>query len=46
LEGAAFAVYWQGELVVDLWNGYADRSCNRAWTTDTLTTTFSTTKVG
>ncbi|KAK6051054.1 hypothetical protein COOONC_11441 [Cooperia oncophora] len=29
--GAAFAVYHKGRLVVDLWGGYADKSCNRLW---------------
>uniref|UniRef100_A0A914W1N5 Beta-lactamase-related domain-containing protein n=2 Tax=Plectus sambesii TaxID=2011161 RepID=A0A914W1N5_9BILA len=43
-EGAAFAVYWNGKKVVDLWGGYADISCERKWEEDTLTTGFSTTK--
>jgi hypothetical protein len=45
-EGAAFAVYYKGKLVVDLWGGYADKSCLRPWTEDTLCVVFSTTKVG
>ncbi|KAK6739124.1 hypothetical protein RB195_020912 [Necator americanus] len=42
--GAAFAVYYHGKLVVDLWGGYADKSCNRRWNEDTITTIFSCTK--
>lgn len=42
--GAAFAVYRDGELVVDLWGGHADRKRERAWTRDTLVPVFSTTK--
>ena len=29
--GAAFAVYLDGELVVDLWGGVADRHTGRPW---------------
>lgn len=43
--GAAFAVYHKGKLVVDLWGGYADTSCNRLWNEDTITVIFSCTKV-
>ncbi|PIO55468.1 hypothetical protein TELCIR_23145, partial [Teladorsagia circumcincta] len=42
--GAAFAVYHKGRLVVDLWGGYADKSCNRLWNEDTMTLLFSCTK--
>ncbi|VDO99612.1 unnamed protein product [Heligmosomoides polygyrus] len=42
--GAAFAVYHKGKLVVDLWGGYADTSCNRLWNEDTITVIFSCTK--
>uniref|UniRef100_A0A1I7XUP7 Beta-lactamase domain-containing protein n=1 Tax=Heterorhabditis bacteriophora TaxID=37862 RepID=A0A1I7XUP7_HETBA len=42
--GAAFAVYYKGNLVVDLWGGYADKSCRRMWREDTITTIFSCTK--
>ncbi|EYC41838.1 hypothetical protein Y032_0553g3352, partial [Ancylostoma ceylanicum] len=42
--GAAFAVYHRGKLEVDLWGGYADKSCNRLWNEDTITTIFSCTK--
>ncbi len=44
-EGAAFAVYQNGKLVVDLWGGYADEYAMRQWKRDTLTNSFSTTKV-
>ncbi|HEY8216326.1 MAG TPA: serine hydrolase domain-containing protein [Acidimicrobiia bacterium] len=42
--GAAFAAYRDGEPVVDLWGGIADRSTGRAWTRDTIVLVFSTTK--
>jgi CubicO group peptidase (beta-lactamase class C family) len=42
--GAAFAVVHEGELVVDLWGGLADRSQNRLWEKDTLQLIFSGTK--
>lgn len=45
-EGAAIAVYYKGELVVDLHGGYADASALRKWTPDTRTVVFSATKVG
>lgn len=44
-EGAAVAVYYKGELVVDLYGGYADASALRKWTPDTRTVVFSATKV-
>lgn len=43
--GGAFAVYYQGEKVVDLWGGYADKESIRFWREDTMTIAFSTTKV-
>uniref|UniRef100_A0A0R3RPU1 Beta-lactamase domain-containing protein n=1 Tax=Elaeophora elaphi TaxID=1147741 RepID=A0A0R3RPU1_9BILA len=43
-EGAAFAVYFEGEKVVDLWGGYADSSSYRKWKSDTMTLLFSCTK--
>jgi CubicO group peptidase (beta-lactamase class C family) len=42
--GAAFALYVDGRLVVDLWGGIADASTGRAWDHDTLQLVFSTTK--
>jgi CubicO group peptidase (beta-lactamase class C family) len=42
--GAAFAVSRDGELVVDLWGGLADRSTGRPWREDTLAVIFSATK--
>ncbi|KAK6051055.1 hypothetical protein COOONC_11442 [Cooperia oncophora] len=35
--GAAFAVYHKGRLVVDLWGGYADKSCIDSMERDTMT---------
>lgn len=42
--GAAFAVVHDGELVVDLWAGIADRATQRPWRSDTLAGIFSGTK--
>jgi CubicO group peptidase (beta-lactamase class C family) len=42
--GAAFAAIVEGELVVDLWGGLADRSQGRPWERDTLQLIFSGTK--
>ncbi|MEV0283112.1 MULTISPECIES: serine hydrolase domain-containing protein [unclassified Kribbella] len=42
--GAAFAAYRNGELVVDLWGGTADRDTGRAWDRDAVQLMFSGTK--
>ncbi len=42
--GAAFAVYCDGELVIDLWGGCADPATGRPWAADTLQLIFSGTK--
>ncbi|MER9775509.1 serine hydrolase domain-containing protein [Mesorhizobium sp. M0220] len=42
--GAAFAVVYDGKLVVDLWGGIADAKTERAWSLDTLQLIFSGTK--
>ncbi|PIK56468.1 putative beta-lactamase domain-containing protein 2 [Apostichopus japonicus] len=42
--GSAFAVYYKGEKVVDLWAGYADQEAKLLWKEDTLSLMFSTTK--
>ncbi|MDQ4137584.1 MAG: beta-lactamase family protein, partial [Actinomycetota bacterium] len=42
--GAAVAVYVDGEPVVDLWGGIADRHTGRPWEHDTLGVAFSCTK--
>ena len=42
--GAAVAVYVDGEPVVDLWGGVADRHTGRRWERDTLGVAFSCTK--
>ena len=44
-EGAAFAVYHKGKLVVDLWGGFMEKKCYRVWKKDTMTCLFSLTKV-
>jgi CubicO group peptidase (beta-lactamase class C family) len=42
--GAAIAVDIDGELVVDIWGGYADRAKTREWSRDTIVNVFSSTK--
>lgn len=42
--GAACALYVDGELVVDLWGGFADREAARPWREDTVVLVWSTTK--
>jgi CubicO group peptidase (beta-lactamase class C family) len=42
--GASFAVNIDGEMVVDLWGGWADEAHTRPWAEDTITNVFSTTK--
>lgn len=42
--GAACAVYYRGEKIVDLWGGFRDRKNEFPWEEDTLILVFSTTK--
>src|SRR6185503_13924529 len=42
--GAACAVYYKGELVVDLWGGVRDLATNAPWEADTMVPVMSTTK--
>lgn len=42
--GAALCVYHRGELVVDLWGGWADVAQQKPWQADTLIVVFSVTK--
>ena len=42
--GGALAVYLDGEPVVDVWTGYADRRGRVPWSADTATMVFSATK--
>lgn len=42
--GASLAVHIDGEMVVDLWGGWADEARTAPWTEDTITCVFSTTK--
>ncbi len=44
-EGASLAVTLDGEFVVDLWAGTADRKRTRPWVADTVVHVFSTSKV-
>jgi CubicO group peptidase (beta-lactamase class C family) len=43
--GAAFAVALEGEVVVDLWGGYADVARTRPWLEDTVVAIASTAKI-
>ncbi|XP_071108049.1 beta-lactamase domain-containing protein 2-like [Haliotis cracherodii] len=43
-EGGSFAAYHQGELVVNVWGGWADKESLRLWKEDTASFFFSTTK--
>lgn len=42
--GAAFAVFVEGERVIDLWGGYADKGQTVPWTEETLVCVFSSGK--
>ncbi len=42
--GAAIAINIDGEMVVDIWGGYADRAKTRQWDRDTIVNVFSSTK--
>jgi CubicO group peptidase (beta-lactamase class C family) len=42
--GASLAVNIDGEMVVDLWGGWADEPRTLPWAEDTITCVFSTTK--
>ena len=44
-EGASIAVVWNGELVVDLWGGYADLGHMVGWEADTVVRVASTSKL-
>jgi CubicO group peptidase (beta-lactamase class C family) len=42
--GASFAASIDGEIVVDLWGGFADEARSRPWQRDTIVNVYSTTK--
>lgn len=42
--GASFAVTVEGEFVVDIWAGHADKARTRPWQEDTIVNAYSTTK--
>ena len=42
--GASLALKIDGEMVVDLWGGWADLARTKPWTANTITNVFSTTK--
>jgi len=43
--GASLCVYRQGQPVIDLWGGHADKARTRRWNADTLVNVWSTTKL-
>ncbi len=42
--GASFAVWKDGDYLVDLWGGHADSALSKPWVRDTLPNVWSTTK--
>lgn len=42
--GASFGATIEGETVVDLWGGFADKARTRYWEKDTIVNVYSTTK--
>src|SRR5687767_8305082 len=42
--GASIAVDLHGEMVADLWGGYADADRTKPWTADTIVNVWSSTK--
>src|ERR1700684_729337 len=42
--GASFAATVDGEMIVDLWGGWADEARTRPWEKDTIVNVYSTTK--
>jgi len=42
--GASIALYHKGELVIDLWGGYANKASQDPWQKDTLVNVFSASK--
>jgi len=42
--GAGFAAVRDGQVVVDIWGGWADRAQTRAWAQDTIVPVYSTSK--
>lgn len=42
--GASFCATKDGEIIVDLWGGYADAERTRPWERDTIVNVYSTTK--
>src|SRR4051794_34562443 len=42
--GACFCATVDGETVADLWGGFADAACARAWERDTIVNVYSVTK--
>ena len=42
--GASFCATLNGEIVVDVWGGWADEAKTRAWEKDTIVNVYSTTK--
>ncbi|ESO89068.1 hypothetical protein LOTGIDRAFT_154146 [Lottia gigantea] len=43
-KGGSFAVYYRGELVVNIWGGECDALCRREWKQETVSCIYSCTK--
>ncbi|KAL5017870.1 hypothetical protein ScPMuIL_003592 [Solemya velum] len=43
-EGASFAAYYRGALVVNLWGGHSDKDAGRLWKKDDVSCIWSSTK--
>ena len=42
--GSAFAAYYKGKQVVNIWGGYADYEAHQQWRQDSMPIVFSATK--
>ena len=42
--GSAFAAYYKGKQVVNIWGGYADYEAHQPWRQDSMSVVFSVTK--
>ena len=43
-KGGSFATYYKGELVVNIWGGWANEDADQSWEEDTMPTFHSATK--
>ena len=42
--GSAFAAYYKGKQVVNIWGGYADYEAHQPWRQDSMAVVFSVSK--